>query len=201
MTIAEDGNPKIILQEVAENGLERRSDTDSGERGAAMRIVQELHSPESSVQSISEQDTGRNFGRRSGSSLAIQGGQRDFIRSGRSGTSPDSAVREAYGEIEKDDADKKKYSLKSTETAYEEWEVQTALYDALDHADTGFDNLIRVGQMPHYITNLLGIEGDFFIYRNHAYENMVSQKQALQDGRPVTNGERMFIFMHWGWSA
>ena len=187
VTIAEDGNPKIILQEVAENGLERRSDTDSGERGAAMRIVQELHSPESSVQSISEQDTGRNFGRRSGSSLAIQGGQRDFIRSGRSGTSPDSAVRETYGEIEKDDAGKKKYSLKSTETTYEEWEVQTALYDALDHADAGFDNLIRVGPMPHYITNLLGIEGDFFIQRNHAYENMVSQKQALQDGRPVTN--------------
>ena len=117
VTIAEDGNPKIILQEVAENGLERRGDTDSGERGAAMRVMQELHSPESSVQSISEQDTGRNFGRRSGSSLAIQGGQRDFIRSGRSGTSPDSAVREAYGEIEKDDADKKKYSLKTTEAA------------------------------------------------------------------------------------
>lgn len=187
VTIAEDGNPKIILQEVAENGLERRGDTDSGERGAAMRVMQELHSPESSVQGISEQDTGRNFERESGSSLAIQGGQRDFIRSGRSGTSPDGAVREAYGEIEKDDADKKKYSLKSTETAYEEWEVQTALYDALDHADTGFDNLIRVGPMPHYITNLLGIEGDFFIQRNHAYENMVSQKQALQDGRPVTN--------------
>ena len=117
VTIAEDGNPKIILQEVAENGLERRGDTDSGERGAAMRVMQELHSPESSVQSISEQDTGRNFGRRSGSSLAIQGGQRDFIRSGRSGTSPDGAVREAYGEIEKDDADKKKYSLKTTEAA------------------------------------------------------------------------------------
>ena len=116
-TNAEDGNPKIILQEVAENGLERRGDTDSGERGAAMRVMQELHSPESSVQSISEQDTGRNFGRRSGSSLAIQGGQRDFIRSGRSGTSPDGAVREAYGEIEKDDADKKKYSLKTTEAA------------------------------------------------------------------------------------
>ena len=117
VTIAEDGNPKIILQEVAENGLERRGDTDSGERGAAMRVMQELHSPESSVQGISEQDTGRNFERESGSSLAIQGGQRDFIRSGRSGTSPDGAVREAYGEIEKDDADKKKYSLKSTEAA------------------------------------------------------------------------------------
>ena len=117
VTIAEDGNPKIILQEVAENGLERRGDTDSGERGAAMRVMQELHSPESSVQGISEQDTGRNFERESGSSLAIQGGQRDFIRSGRSGTSPDSAVREAYGEIEKDDTDKKKYSLKTTEAA------------------------------------------------------------------------------------
>ena len=110
VTIAEDGNPKIILQEVAENGLERRSDTDSGERGAAMRIVQELHSPESSVQGISERDTARDNIWKSRSSLAIQGGQRDFIRSGRSGTSPDSAVRETYGEIEKDDAGKKKCS-------------------------------------------------------------------------------------------
>ena len=96
----------------------------------------------------------------------------------------DTIIRKTHAKI---NLPQKKYSLKSTEVAYEEWEVQTALYDALDHADTGFDNLIRVGQMPHYVTNLLGIEGDFFIQRNHAYENMVSQKQALQDGRPVTN--------------
>ena len=72
------------------------------------------------------------------------------------------------------------------EPAYQEWDVQTALYDAMDHADKGDENLIRVGEMPRYITDKLGIEGDFYIYRNHAYENMVSRDKAIQDGRPVT---------------
>ena len=72
------------------------------------------------------------------------------------------------------------------EPAYQEWDVQAALYDAMDHADESNDNLIRVGNMPKYITEKLGIEGDFYIYRNHAYENMVSREQAIKDGRPVT---------------
>ena len=74
--------------------------------------------------------------------------------------------------------------------AYDEWDVSAALDDALDHADSGDDNMIRVGEMPHFISDMLGIEGDFYIYRNHAYENMVSREQAIKDGRPVTrNGE------------
>jgi hypothetical protein len=56
------------------------------------------------------------------------------------------------------------------------------LWDALDHADKGQDNLIRVGNMPHFVVNTLGIDGDFYIYRNHAYENMVSEKQAYSEG-------------------
>ena len=74
--------------------------------------------------------------------------------------------------------------------AYEEWDVVAALSDALDHADSGNENLILVGDMPRYITNKLGIEGDFYIYRNHAYENMVSKERAIEDRRPVRrNGE------------
>lgn len=72
------------------------------------------------------------------------------------------------------------------EPAYHEWDVQSALYDAMDHADKGYENMIRVGEMPRYITDMIGIEGDFYIYRNHAYENMVSREQAINDGRPVT---------------
>ena len=85
-----------------------------------------------------------------------------------------------------------RYSLPKTQNepyrkpAYEEWQVETALVDALDHADKGDDNLILVGEMPRYITDKLGIEGDFFIYRNHAYENMVSRDKAIEDGRPIT---------------
>lgn len=67
--------------------------------------------------------------------------------------------------------------------AYERWEVDTALLDAMDHMDEGYDNLIRVGNMPRFVVDLLGIEGDFYIYRDHAYENMSSQGAAQQDKR------------------
>ena len=64
-----------------------------------------------------------------------------------------------------------------------EYAVQAALYDSLDHADKGDDNLIHVSRMPRYIVDLLGIDGDLYIYRNHAYENMVSAEQAKAEGR------------------
>ena len=67
--------------------------------------------------------------------------------------------------------------------AYDEWDVSNALNDALDHADEGVDNLIRVGEIPHFISDSLGISGDFYVYRNHAYENMVSAEKAKKDGR------------------
>ena len=66
---------------------------------------------------------------------------------------------------------------------YGRWEVETALWDALDHGDKGQDNLIRVGNMPQFVVDKLGISGDFYIYRNHAYENMVSEEQAKAEGR------------------
>ena len=69
------------------------------------------------------------------------------------------------------------------EPAYEEWAVEAALYDALEHRDMGDDNLILVGDMPRFVVDKIGIEGDFYIYRNHAYENMVSAEQAKKDTR------------------
>ena len=68
---------------------------------------------------------------------------------------------------------------------YDEHSIQTALWDAFDHNDNGNDNLIKVSKMPNYFAELLGIDGDFYIYRDHAYENMVSKEQAELDGRPT----------------
>lgn len=67
--------------------------------------------------------------------------------------------------------------------AYEEWDIQNALYDAMDHADRRRENLIRVGEMPRFVTGLTGIEGDFYLYRNHIYENMATAEEAKQAGR------------------
>ena len=106
--------------------------------------------------------------------------------------SPDSVIRnykfnnvsERYGRT-----DAVSYSLAKgddtvyQEPAYQEWAVEAALYDALEHRDMGDDNLIRVGDMPRYVVDKIGIEGDFYIYRNHAYENMVSAEQAEKDTR------------------
>ncbi len=82
-----------------------------------------------------------------------------------------------YGNTEAaTDAGKTKYSLR-------EYEVETALYDALDHADTGYDNVIKVGQMPQFVRELTGIDGDFYIYRNHMYSNIKTEKEAKAEGR------------------
>lgn len=65
------------------------------------------------------------------------------------------------------------------------FEAKTALADALDHGDAGDDNLIPVGKLPSFLKEILESDGDMYIYRNHAYENMVSKKQAIEDGRPT----------------
>lgn len=111
VTVGEDGNPLIKLQEVIDNGLEGRSNTNPGERGTAMRVMQESHSLDSMLQSISGRDTGRNPQGRGGSSLAVQGGQRDSVRSGRSEESADSTLREEEDGVK----NFRKYSLKSQE--------------------------------------------------------------------------------------
>ncbi len=92
--------------------------------------------------------------------------------------------------------DSKGRESNETDTAYmdafNEYTIQTALWDALDHKDNGDDNLIRVSNMPSYVVEKFGIDGDFYIYRDHAYENMVSRERAVQDGRPVTrHGENV----------
>ena len=79
-----------------------------------------------------------------------------------------------------------------------EYEVIGALWDAMDHGDSGWDNLIRAGQIPKYVTNLLGVTGDFYIYRDHAYENMVSEKDAVAAGRPITRGRNKIHFHNLG---
>lgn len=74
-----------------------------------------------------------------------------------------------------------RFSLKS----FSEQAVSTALYDALNEKATRQNQLIPVSIMPRYISEKLGINGDIYIQRDHAYENMVSKAQAIQDGRPT----------------
>ena len=96
------------------------------------------------------------------------------------------------------------YSLPKTQNqpyrkpAYDEWDVNDALDDALDHGDQHNDNLIKVGNMPNFITDLIGIGGDFYIYRNHAYENMVSKKDAEKAHRPTVRGGKEIHFHNLG---
>lgn len=73
--------------------------------------------------------------------------------------------------------------------AYTEEDVYAALYDILSHKDEGDDNLVRMGEMPRYFTRLLGMQGEFYLYRNHAYENMVSEEQAKEEGRYTGKGQ------------
>lgn len=68
---------------------------------------------------------------------------------------------------------------------FSEQAVSTALYDALSEKATRQNQLIPVSVMPRYISEKLEIGGDIYIQRDHAYENMVSKAQAIQDGRPT----------------
>lgn len=70
------------------------------------------------------------------------------------------------------------FSFKMTEAS-----VKAALADAMDHGDVHNENVILLGDIPDYISNISGIEGDLYIFRNHAYENMVSKEQASKEGR------------------
>lgn len=79
------------------------------------------------------------------------------------------------------EGDSARFSLKS----FSEQAVSTALYDALNEKAIRQNQLIPVSIMPRYISEKLGINGDIYIQRDHAYENMVSKAQAIQDGRPT----------------
>ena len=80
---------------------------------------------------------------------------------------------------------KKQYSQKITEAR-----VKAALADVMDHADAHHDNVVLLGDIPDYLSDISGIEGDLYIFRNHAYENMVSEEQAIQDGRIATTEKK-----------
>ena len=69
-----------------------------------------------------------------------------------------------------------------------EWGIRNVLFDALDKGDTGDENLILLGAMPQYIKTKFGIDGGLYVFRNHIYENMVSEKQANLDGRNSGKG-------------
>lgn len=83
--------------------------------------------------------------------------------------------------------------------AFPEHEVVTAVYEALDHGDAGFDNLVLVGRMPQFIRDLSGIDGDLYLYRNHTYQNIRTEKEAKEENRYVKGehyhgvGEEDFI--------
>ncbi len=92
--------------------------------------------------------------------------------------------------MDTEDTDKKgkkhsdiRFQDRESSQAFNEYSVSTAIWDALDHEDKGDDNLIKVGQMPKYINSLLGINGDFYIQRNHTYENTVTDARAKLEGR------------------
>lgn len=65
----------------------------------------------------------------------------------------------------------------------QDYEAEAAVRDAMDHADGGYDNLIKVGRMPKFLRNLIGIDGDLYVYRDHLYEDIVTEKQAREDNR------------------
>ena len=99
--------------------------------------------------------------------------QKAYDAAGKQAQRAKTAAREGDG--------KGRYQLKS----FSEQAVSTALYDALSEKATRQNQLIPVSVMPRYISEKLGIGGDIYIQRDHAYENMVSKEQAIQDGRPT----------------
>jgi hypothetical protein len=78
--------------------------------------------------------------------------------------------------------------------AFSKIAISTALYDALDHKDMGDDNLILMSKMPRIIEDKLGITGDFYVYRDHLYENTVSKERAIEEGRPTKRGKKDIHF-------
>ena len=91
-----------------------------------------------------------------------------------------------------------KGDVQNADIEFNEYSVQAALWEAFDHQDMGNDNLIKVSNMPQYIVDKFGIEGDFYIYRDHAYENMVSEEQAIEDDRPTKRNGKKINFHNLG---
>lgn len=66
--------------------------------------------------------------------------------------------------------------------------ARRVIYDALDHKDLGDDNLIELSEMPSLIRDITAMEGMLYVYRNHLYENMVDEQQAIDEGRYNPDG-------------
>ncbi|MBR0443167.1 MAG: hypothetical protein IIX15_02385, partial [Clostridia bacterium] len=116
-----------------------------------------------------------------------QGTEQNATEGEKTGSARTKDIRAEHGRQYEAVKRKARHSVEEARTMqFSEKAVTIALWEAMDHHDAGRDNLILVSKMPQYIVDLLGIEGDFYIYRNHAYENMVSREDAVADGRPVT---------------
>ena len=135
----------------------------------------EVTSPKPSTDSISTSDEKVNgkFQLKSATELEKEVRKAGVAISESGRVKTKTAAREGDGEG--------RYQLKS----FSEQAVSTALYDALSEKATRQNQLIPVSVMPRYISEKLGIGGDIYIQRDHAYENMVSKEQAIQDGRPT----------------
>lgn len=79
-----------------------------------------------------------------------------------------------------------------------EWVIYDAVQNALDHGDTGDDNLIEIGEMPPHIAELSGVKGIFYVYRDHLYENMVSIDRALSEHRKTERYGKKIDFHNLG---
>ncbi len=89
-----------------------------------------------------------------------------------------------------------RYSLKSGENILEEnrqrrsgtgslqeWEVTSAVYEALERKRGRNEQLIRLGKLPGVLSELIGSEADIYARGNHLYENIVDRETAEREGR------------------
>jgi len=67
-------------------------------------------------------------------------------------------------------------------------QADRVIYDAMDHGDAGDDNVISLCRIPEVIGRIAQTDGALYVYRNHLYENMVSEEQAVEEGRYNPNG-------------
>ncbi len=65
----------------------------------------------------------------------------------------------------------------------QEWEVISAVYEALDRKRGRNEGLIRIGGMPKVLSDIIGSDADIYVRANHLYENIVDREQAEKDGR------------------
>lgn len=149
-------------------------------RGAAKKLLDALKAFIAKVKSLFRSKTAQDRAAQDayGKSMAeleqcVALWQKAYDAAGKQAQKAKTAAREGDGEG--------RYQLKS----FSEQAVSTALYDALSEKATRQNQLIPVSVMPRYISEKLGIGGDIYIQRDHAYENMVSKEQAIQDGRPT----------------